>query len=91
MNNIRAIESSREELEGLLKGFTNEGRLLGYEDGSWKEYIDYVINIEDIIEEDVINKKLCEYFGVKKILDIIIEDATDKDNILFIYETEEMK
>ena len=91
MKNVRAIELNRKELEKLLKGFTDEGRLLGYEGGSWEDYIDYVINIEDILEEEIINKKLCEHFEVKEILSIISEDATDRDNILFVYESEEMK
>ena len=91
MKNVRAIELNRKELEELLKGFTDEGRLLGYEGGSWEDYIDYVINIEDILEEEIINKKLREHFEVKEILSIISEDATDRDNILFVYESEEMK
>lgn len=88
MKKIRAIQINRKDLEELLKVITNEGELLGNLDDCWEDYIGFVVDINDILEEQVVKEKLAAHFGVENIQYYFINDK--EDIAFFVFESEEI-
>lgn len=88
MKKIKAIQINRKDLEDLLKEITNEGELLGNIDDCWEDYIGFVVDINDILEEQVVKEKLATRFEVEGIQYYLINNA--EDIAIFVFEAEEI-
>lgn len=88
MKKIKAIQINRKDLEDLLKEITNEGELLGNIDDCWEDYIGFVVDINDILEEQVVKEKLATRFEVESIQYYLINNA--EDIAIFVFEAEEI-
>ncbi len=89
MKKIKAIQINRKDLEELLKVITNEGELLGNQDDCWEDYIGFVVDINDILEEQVVKEKLSAHFKVDSIQYYLINDK--EDIAILVFESEEIQ
>ncbi len=88
MKKIKAIQINRKDLEELLKVITNEGELLGNLDDCWEDYIGFVVDINDILEEQIVKEKLAAHFKVDGIQYYFIND--NEDIAILVFESEEI-
>ncbi len=88
MKKIKAIQMKRTDLEELLKVITNEGELLGNCDDCWEDYIGFVVDINDILEEQIVKEKLASHFKVESIQYYLIND--NEDTAILVFESEEI-
>lgn len=88
MKKIKAIQINRKDLEELLKVITNEGELLGNLDDCWEDYIGFVVDINDILEEQIVKDKLAAHFNVTSIQYYFIND--NEDIAILVFESEEI-
>lgn len=89
MKKITAIETSRNELNDLLKTLTNEGKLVGLdEEGTtWNVLIELIHDTEDFLEKSKTKRLLAKYFNIDKIL---YYNINDDDTILLVFAAENL-
>ena len=86
MKIIKAIQIGDKEFENLLKDITHDGELLGNEIDTWEEFIGFVIDIKEIIEEKFVIEEIKKRFRLANILSFEINRADG--NVLIIFEEE---
>ena len=86
MKIIKAIQIGDKEFENLLKDITHDGELLGNEIDTWEEFIGFVIDIKEIIEEKFVIEEIKKRFKLANILSFEINRADG--NVLIIFEEE---
>lgn len=93
MRKIKAIQMERNELAETLKCVTNYGKVIGANieknDEEWENLLNFVIDIEGVLEKDGVTKLLCEQFGVSGFLDTIFN--YDTGIVMFIYDSKDVK
>ncbi len=82
MKRIQAMEMNRDEFIQILQTLTDNGQLNSYEDENWEDAINFVITIEEIMDEREIKEKIAKHLGIDEIRYYI----KDGNTIILVYD-----